>query len=169
MGRLKGTELDTVYRNLTSYLPYDGVFSWTGLEKLHDIRCETRPNTGQAVHNILCQAYSDMITGSTWGFGYGDFRLHLRNDDDRDWVVKDIKDSIEKYRAQNPTLPSGSEYSTQDPTGKYGTAGNEVYTNPTTVETDVEEEETKLFSGNTLYLVLGAVAIVLILLLWDKK
>ena len=127
----------------------------TQVEKAYQTQiyfCFTDVNSGEEAFNLLKDVYGDECNYEAWGgwFGWGDkrdFYLGFTTKQTRDDVYKDIKNALDAYRDtdqyQEEYLGSGS-----------GTGSSETQTSK---------------AGTwAIYLAIGAVAVIILLLLWDK-
>lgn len=116
--------------------------------------CFNDKASGEEAFDFLQDVYSDECNYSAWNgwFGIGDkrdFYLGFVSKQARDNVYNDIKNAKDGYQSTN-------QYQ------------NENFGSSYDVDSETETVQTKAKSWTT-YIVIGAAAIVILLLLWDRK
>lgn len=149
MGKLKGDDLAYIYlhmkNNYKQLARKDRLwFAFSNKEE------------GKKGHDILKKVYKDEYksTGDNWF--WTDFNIQFVSQQAAEWVLADIRDSLEAYQEYHPDSEMGEE-------GGGGTSTSANNSNP-----DVSDEQKK-GTGWTVYIIIGAAAIIIALLLWDKK
>lgn len=102
---------------------------------------------GKKNSQILKTAYPEAEIKDYSG-GYRDFSLVFDRVWRRDEVVDEINDVVAAYRNQHPEILSDPDVSSEDPV--------------------VIGTETQNTGSYTTYIIIGAAAIIIVLLLWDK-
>lgn len=142
MGRLKGDDLVFIFGhmkpNYHQLLRKDRI--WFAFANKEE---------GKKGHDILKRVYSDFYVDSGDVLNYTDFNIKFSSEQAAKWVLDDIKDSLDSY----------AEYHHDAGLGDFAGTG-----------TDVVVTETAVTKKNdwTAYLVIGAVAVIILLLIWDK-
>lgn len=103
--------------------------------------------------SILPNAYGASGIADYSG-GYRDFSLVFDTVERRDDVVKNLNANVNAYRNAHPEIVYSGDPETPSGTGTTGTASD-----PTASKA----------KDWTTYLVIGAAAVVILLLLWDRK
>lgn len=142
MGKLKGEALKFAAAHMTSCRKH-------GYKKYRVLVCADSNKDGKTLCTYLQEAYSPSNIADYSG-GYRDFSLVFDTVSRRDEVVDDINKAVNAYRDANP----GIAPETSPPE------------NP--VVDDPLDDQTKSPSWTT-YIVIGAAAVVILLLLWDRK
>lgn len=110
-------------------------------------------NTGEEAYGYLSEVYP--VKSYDKGLGWGDFTMIFDNESDRNSAYNDMLGAIDAYR--NVT---GTTTSTVNGGGSYSGNASGVALPGTTATKNRDW---------TTYLVIGAAAVVILMLLWDRK
>lgn len=139
MGRLKG-------ENIAFFSKHIEQFDKAYQKQIYF--CFDTPSNGEAMFKVLRNTYGDGFKNCNYGADYRDFYMVFNDGGARTWVYDDINSSLVAYRLAH---------------------GNDVVEDPE--NTTVSDVEVTKSGSSTTYIIIGvaAVAVILIMLLWDRK
>lgn len=154
MGRLKGNDLQFIATNLQRPIKTlarkDRLWFDFG-----------SANTGRQAHDILKRVYAAEYVISGDVANYTDFNMKFKSEQSAEWVKQDINSSLDEYNAYHEPVGMGGGSTGGSGTGGSGTGGGGTGTG--------SDSGSSFNLGSTTYIIIGAAAIILILLLWDRK
>ena len=120
--------------------------------------CFDNKNNGATAFKMLRDAYRSDIANYRYGTDYRDFRLEFTSRDVRNTIYNDIIDALSAYH-------SAFGYDTDHYQNIFSGDDN---SGPDAATGPGNDQETKSTNWTT-YLVIGAAAVAIILLLWNRK
>lgn len=149
MAKLKGNALDFCARHITTYRKMT-----TFPSRLY-VYADDKQN-GERIYQHLSSAYAPRNYSKGWD--WADFELIFNNTDERNSAYSDMDKAITSYRESHPDTDPDYDPDTYEPT------------TPTTTGTVVSDEDTESPDRDyTTYIIIGAAAIILVMLLWERK